>query len=265
VATRKKQEALATYDEELAKLASEYADQEAGVGGGSFFSTRGGKLTYGDAPLPNNQMAVVILDGILENSYYTEDYNPDSPSSPVCYAFGRSEDEMCPHAESTDPQAKGCAGCPNNQWGSAARGRGKACANRRRLALISAGRLDASGGFEFDTPEQLAKAEIGFLRLPPTSLKGYATYVKQIAKVQKLPPFGVATLVSLESDPKTQFRLCFEQLQPAPKELHKAILERHKEARDLIEFPYKTVTDADEVNQPAAKAPARKTRAKKKF
>src|SRR5690606_31878069 len=83
--------ALATYDEELAKLAEEAASQEANTGGGQFFSTRGGVLSLNGAPIPNNEMAVIILDGILVNTYYQGGFDPDSPSSPICYAFGRDE------------------------------------------------------------------------------------------------------------------------------------------------------------------------------
>lgn len=261
MATKKKETtAMTNYDAEYAKLAAQYADQEANVGGGQFFSTRGGVLKFNDSPVPNNQMAVVIVDAIMENVFYDSDYDPDAITSPKCYAFGRDENSIQPHEDCEEAQSGGCAACPHNQWGSAEKGRGKACSNRRRLALIDAGQLTKDGAFEpHSDPAAFAKAEIAFLKLPPTSIKGFASYTKQLAKVQKLPPFGVFTLVSLESDPRTQFKLVFEQLDVVPSALQKTIFERHKEARELIEFPYAKVEPATE------KPRAAKTRSRKKF
>jgi hypothetical protein len=235
----KQNTSLAKYDAELAALAEKAAAQEAGVGGGQFFSTKGGTLSFGGAPLPNDEMAVVIIDSVIENAYYIENFDADSPASPVCYAFGRDPETMAPHEESEDKQADACAGCPQNEFGSADRGRGKACGNRRRIAMIQAGTLAKDGSFEpFEDPDAFEKAQTGYFRLSPTSLKSYAQYVKQIAGAFKKPPFAVFTKVSLVEDEKTMFKTCFELLGPVPAELVPVLMERNKAEAELIEFPY---------------------------
>lgn len=248
--------ALATWDAELAKQAEEYADQEAGVGGGSKFSIRGGTLSFNDAPLPNNEMAVVICDSILENVYYEGDFDPDSLSSPSCFAFGRDDKQIAPHADVEEPKAEKCDGCPMNEWGSSSKGRGKACRNRRRLALVSAGNFDADGNFEpFESSEDFSKAQIGYFGIPPTSLKGYAAYVTQLKTNLKRPPFAVFTRVSVVPDPKTQVKIQFELLGPAPDDIVQVLIDKNKEARALIEFPYQKQAEQ------AAPAPKRAPRA----
>ena len=59
--------ALVPWDEQLARDAEIAAELERNAGGGSFFSVRGGMLTFNDAPVPNNTMGVIIVDGIFEN------------------------------------------------------------------------------------------------------------------------------------------------------------------------------------------------------
>ena len=54
--------ALVNYDEELAKQAAAAAEQEKNVGGGAFFSTRSGVLSVDGQSMPNNEMAVLIVD-----------------------------------------------------------------------------------------------------------------------------------------------------------------------------------------------------------
>ena len=137
--------ALVKWEEELAKQAEVAAGMEANVGGGQFFSMQGGQLKFNDNPVPGNQMAVIILDHILENVFYDGDFDPNNPQPPTCFAFGRSDDDMAPHetvVAEGQAQNETCNGCPFNQWGSADKGRGKACRNTRRLAMIPAGTLD---------------------------------------------------------------------------------------------------------------------------
>ena len=60
MATKKTQTtALVKWDEELAKQAEIAAGMEANTGGGQFFSTKGGILSWQDAPLPGSQTAVL--------------------------------------------------------------------------------------------------------------------------------------------------------------------------------------------------------------
>lgn len=255
-ATASKSTALVKWDEELAKQAEIAAGMEANTGGGQFFSLKGGILSWQDAPLPNNQMAVVILDSIFETTYYEGKYDPDTPQSPVAFAFGRDEKTMVWH-ENSDPEFAGklCIESDVCQWGSADTGRGKAARETRRLAMIPAGSFNQAGKFElFEEEEHFASTAIGFMKLPVTSVKGYASFVKQVAGALRRPPFGIVTKVKVVPDPKTQFKVVFEPIMNIPDELMGSIMQRHEEAKSTIDFPYQP---ADEEKAPPPKRGSR--------
>lgn len=253
-----KSTAMKKWDEELAKQAEIAAGLEEGSAGGQFFRTQGGTLTWDDAPMPNNEMGVIVLDGIKENAFYTVAYDPDNPSSPDCFAFGYDENKMQPHEKAVDPQADFCADCPHNQFGSAETGRGKACRNNRRLALIPAGEFDRDGDFTlYEDPDHYKRASIGFLKVPPTSVKGYAGFVRQVAGTLKRPAWAIATHVRIVPDPKSQFKIVFEPLQELPNDLLDVVHERVEEAVSTIDFPYLPMEE-DETPKPAARGRSRK-------
>lgn len=245
-----KTKALAKWDAELAKEAEVAAAMEANTGGGQFISTRGGKLSIDDAPVPGNRMAVHVLDHIMENVYYEGDYDADNPSAPSCYAFGRDEKTMSPHpkvVEAGTAVSEKCAGCPNNEFGSADKGRGKACKNTRRLALLPAGTYDEKGKLKlFTDSEHHESANIRFMKLPVTSVKGFAGFVKSVAGTLKMPPHGIITKVSVEPDAKTQHKVVFEPVQKLPESVGPAVMKRREEAKATIEFPYASFEESDD-------------------
>lgn len=242
---------IVKWDEELAKQAEVAAKMEENAGGGQFFSVKGGVLTWNDAPVPGNQMAVVVLDSILENVYYETSYDPDNPSGPTCFAFGREDASMAPHklvVEGGTAQHEKCQGCPMNEWGSADKGKGKACRNVRRVAMIPAGNFSQSGKFEaIEDVEHFATTSIGFMKLPVTSVKGYAGFVKQVAGALKRPPHGIITKVKVVPDPKSQFKVTFEAMMNVPNSLMGAVMKRRDEAAATIDFPY---TPGEEQEKP---------------
>lgn len=260
--------AVANWDEELAKLAQESAKMEENVAGGAFFSIKSGQLSWQDNPLPGNEMAVIIVDSILENVFYPDEYDMDNPQPPSCFAFGRDEKTMAPHAsvlESGHEENSICSGCPNNEFGSADKGKGKACKNTRRLALLPAGKFLKDGSFEFnDDIEHYEDTEVGYMKLPVTSIKGYASFVKQVANTLNRPPFGIVTRLSVVPDSKNQFKVLFEPLMNVPNELIKVIMDRHKEVASTIDFPYQ-VNDEEEKPKKSAKKPAAKVMKKRKY
>ena len=255
---RKQSKEVATWDEQLAQYADQAATMEANTGGGQFFSVRGGILTFQDAPLPNNEMAVIILDTIFENVYYEGRYDPDTPMSPTCFAFARDEAELEPHVivsdAGQDQSTDGCKSCEHNEWGSAETGKGKACRNTRRLAMIPAGQFDRNGDLEL--LDDIASAGIGFMKLPVTSVNGYASFVKQIAGTLRRPPFGIITRVSVVPDPKTQFKVLFEPIDKVDDSMVEDILARVEEAKTLIDFPYQ-LDEVEEEPKPKAKSKAK--------
>lgn len=233
--------------------------QRSSGGGGKFFSFKAGQLTFDDQPLPGNQVAVIILADTMENSWYDGPYDPNTPASPKCFAFGHDESEMEPH-EAVDKdayferQSPTCSECPMNEWGSADTGKGKACKNVMRLAVIPAGQYKASGKgrnvaleYEpYEEPEHFQKAEVAFMKLPVMSVKNYAKFVKQVAADMGRPPHGVITNIYLEPDPKSQFVVKFELIDAVPTELLPVIMKRHGAEEATIAFPYQPPLEEEE-------------------
>lgn len=255
--------AIVKWDEELAKQAEVAAKMEENSGGGQFFSVRAGVLSWNDAPVPDNQMGVIILDSILENVWYETEFDPDNPSGPSCFAFGRDEDGMTPHdnvVKAGTAQEGPCKSCPMNEWGSADKGKGKACRNTRRLAMIPAGTF-RNGKFEpFEEVEHFEQTAFGFMKLPVTSVKGYASFVKQVASSLKRPPHGVVTRVKVVPDAKTQFKVTFEPIMNVPNEVLGAVFKRREEAMATIDFPYQPPEE-----KPAAKGRGAKPQKQRRY
>ena len=237
--------AITKWDEELAKHAVEAADKEQ-MPTGSFISIRGGVLTIAGQAVKENKLKAVIIDHVYENAHYEGDYDPDAPQPPTCYAFGRDEKELKPHEKASKPCNEQCEGCPNNVFGSAEKGKGKACKNVRRLALISADGLNANSA---------EKSELVYLKIPVTSVKGWAYYVKGLAATVRRPPFGVITEIAVVPDPKSQFKVNFSCVGPVPDEAMGAVMERREKVMEEIMFAYSAPTEA---------APA-KPKGKRKF
>lgn len=260
--SRRNKQEVATWDAELAKQAEIAAGLEASSGGGQFFSTRGGILSWQDAPLPGNEMVVVILDSIFENVYYQERFNAEVQTPPTCFAFAREEGDLAPHVIVSDMgqhQSDTCQNCEHNEWGSADTGKGKACRNTRRLAMVPAGQITRSGDIElFEDPDHFASTTVGFMKLPVTSVKGYANFVRQVAGALKRPPFGIVTRVSVVPDAKTQFKVLFEPVEKLADELMPTIMERREEVMATIDFPYSLEVD----DEPAPKQRAHKREAR---
>lgn len=244
-----KKDALARWDEELAKEAEVAAAKMAGVGtGGGFISTRGGVLSMDGAPVPGNQLAVVVAAFKHANMYYEDEFDPDNPAVPVCYAFGDDVKTMEPHDEASDKQSAGCKGCPQNEFGSAEKGRGKACKNTVRLGLLSAGDFGPSGEgkFKFDNdPDSYTQGEARFLNLPVTSVKTFAGFMKTLEKnysilgaKRPLPPFAVVVKVKVVPDQKSQYLVTFTPIQMVTPEVGLAIKGRVAELEESLERPF---------------------------
>lgn len=237
--------AVANYNDRLAALASKAVEQEANVGGGSFISTKGGHFGFNGGIVPGDKMNVIVLDHVSENCFYDgARYDPDNPSSPACFAFFRTEDEAHPHEKSESPQCDDCKSCPQNVFGSADTGKGKACKNIRRLALITE-----------DGMEDIANATVSFLKVPVTSVANWAGYVNSLNTSLKLPPVAVITEMSIVPDPKTQFKLKFRLVeQIEDNDVIGALLDKMETVEKDLTHPYTPNSERTEQAPPASKA-----------
>lgn len=258
---------MVQWDEELAKYAAESVASEANAGSGlKSFSTQAGVLSFDDNPMPNNQMAVIVLDHVLENTFYLEAFDPDNPTPPDAYALGRddktirwSEDSIAELPDGEKIAGELCKDSSINQFGSAETGRGKACRNIRRLLVIPAGTFNKQGQFTLiEDEEHYNDAQPAFLKISPTSTPNWSLYVKQLAGALNKPPFAVATLIKVVPDKKTQFKITFEAMEEMPMELMEVLVRRHKEASELIMQPYNMDKDEDGEDAPARRKPTKK-------
>lgn len=245
--------AITKWEAELAKHAADVAAAEQ-MPTGQFVSIRAGVLTIGGQPVKDNKVKVVIIDHVYENALYRGDYDADNPQPPHCFAFGRNEKELAPHEEAYEPANEACEGCPNNVFGSADKGKGKACKNTRRLALISADGL---------SPDSVQDGELVYMKLPVTSTKGWAYYVKGLFAAYKRPPFAVVTEVAVVPDPNSQFKVTFTYVGMVPDNVMGAIMERREKVMAEIMFPYGKPTEPAPKKGKAKGKPAKQQRASK--
>lgn len=149
-----------------------------------------------DPDSPATYVDVVILKANKDKSkvFYLKGYDPKESEGqkPDCY----STDGITPAADSTAPQAKKCATCAHNQWGSRitekGASKGKACNDTVRLAVAAAGQIN----------------DPMLLRVPPASIKAVGEYGQMLAK-RGVGYNMVVTKVSFDSDaesPKLTFK-----------------------------------------------------------
>ena len=171
------------YEEQLAKEAAEIAKRISAPSGDRIrFNANRAFIT------PDGQegetLEVVIVDFVSSNLFYDGPFDRDNPQPPGCFAIGAEPSLMVPSPNSPNRQAETCSACPNNQFGSAPNGKGKACKNTRLLGL-----MPATGGDD---------APIWIMSVPPTSLKSFDTYVGTLASKHRTSPVGVVTQITLD-------------------------------------------------------------------
>ena len=140
-------------------------------------STKDKKFTLPDGTVNQGPMHAVILDHRNMNRYYTKPYDANNPVPPDCFAIAKNFADLSPdnHEDVADPQADTCSTCPMNQFGSAPNGKGKACRNMVRLAVVP---VTASGDDE---------SQIMTLEVPPSALRHWNAHVNELESTGMLP------------------------------------------------------------------------------
>lgn len=168
----------------------------------SQISTRAGQLVYQGQPIPGNKLPCIVIASAWENRYYDKPFDPIKREAPKCFSLSiEGGKEMVPHPDVPQPQAESCEACPMYRWGSDPRGgKGKACKQVRRLALVPASAaVDGS----------VKTAEIALISIPVTSAKNWANYVNNCAAEYSRPPWALITEITTQPDAKTQFQIKF--------------------------------------------------------
>jgi hypothetical protein len=238
----KKEQGMVRWDDELAKYAKEASEAEKMLGG-TFLSINDGQVTLAGQKVAGNKLNVIVVGSVHENTWYPGAFDKGNIQPPSCYAFGVDEATMAPHPEAASPQSEKCATCAMNQWGSSEKGKGKACQNRRRLALLPGGDV---------SPAAITQAGVIYYKVPVTSTRNWGAYVKGLAASVKRPPFGVITAIAPAPEKKVQFQF----VDSLPEESIGAVLGRVEEQLEGILFPYA---------KPQDKKAVEPTKASKKF
>lgn len=232
--------AMTIWEEEMKAAVVAQGKSETLTGGFKSISFKSGCISIDGNQVDDNELNVVILASTHENQFYTGRYNPDEPSSPVCYAFGSDDDTMAPHPDAPEKQHDTCNGCPNNEWGSAEVGRGKACKNVRRMVVVTEDSVEST--------EALSDAEARMLKLPVTSVKNYANYVKTVLEedLQK-PTWAVVTQIKAVPDASSQFKVKFgfQEVVKFDQKLYDAMKKKVKDAESTIANAYPVFTEDD--------------------
>ncbi len=235
---------LVAWEEELAQEAKKAKEIEAKASTDSNrFTVKSGVLHWKGAPVPNNKMLVVIMDSVFESAYYEDEYDPENPAPPTCFAIGRDPEEMEPHetvVKADQQQSEDCEDCPHAEWGSADKGKGKACKQTRRLALIVAGTISKEKGYDvIEDEDHYNKSEVGILKLPITSVRNFSNYVSELAEGVGRPPHFVFTEISAAPHPRNQYEITFRMVEKVSMELAGVIKDRKDTSVvTIVEKPY---------------------------
>jgi hypothetical protein len=234
--------AIVSWEDRLAAYATEAAAEEE-MFGGKFLSLKAGRLSIDSIPCAGNKLDVIVVAYTTEYALYEGKYDPNNPQPPVCYAFGKDEQQMEPHEKAAKPQHTDCATCPKNEWGSDPEGgKGKACKNTRRLGFIPADSIN--------DPSKIKDAEEVFVKLPVMSAKNWAKYVNDTNAQYKRPPFGVLTSMTTEPDAKSQFKVVFKSIgRIESQEAMMALIDRHEASQKTIGFPYSAAQEKAPVKE----------------
>jgi len=120
-----------------------------------------------DSPATAIDVVLIKANKNASKRFYSKGYDPDAENKkPDCY----SADGIAPAADAQKPQAKKCATCPHNQWGSKVSDRGatkgKACSDAVHIAVAPAGTVN----------------DPMLLRVPPASIRALGEYGQLLAK-----------------------------------------------------------------------------------
>lgn len=233
-----KSTALVPWEQEMKAAAQRQSSVEKPVGLTKSISTRGGILSIDENAVPGNSLDVVVLVSVHENQMFDGPYNPNVPQVPTCYAFGdpesdEPEENMAPHEKAKSPQDSKCSSCWANEMGSADTGKGKACKNVRRVAVVTSDALDSVA--------ELETAEVRTLKIPVMSVKNWANYVRtKLGDELERPTWGVVTTISVVPDAKSQFKInfAFKALVNFDQGLYDAMKSKIREVTPNMVAPY---------------------------
>ena len=182
-----KSTALVQLKADLAKQAEEIGKKIQAPSGDKIRLTKDKKFVLPDGTKSEAGavLSVVVLDFVAGTNFYDRPYSEDDPIPPACFALGEGNHKtLIPSENAPDKQSDDCLSCPNNQFGSA--GKGKACKNFYLLAVTQ--------------PDDDPESPVWLLKVSSTGLRSWDGHVGAVRAAFKTPPVGVVTDVWLDAD-----------------------------------------------------------------
>jgi hypothetical protein len=236
----------------LAELQKDATDASANVkvfGDTNLISIKGGVFSFKGENL-GKELDCVILASANMNEWYKGAYDPNVKGvTPACYALSESGKDMAPHAAAPDKQNATCDDCWASKIGTASVGKGRACKQKVRIALLHADDVQSA--------ESVAEALIAQVNVPAMSVGNYGAFVKVLANDQtfKRPVYMVVTRITLEPHPTYQTVMKFSPISGvADAATLRAIMTRVRaEAKELVLAPYQAKKEEADAKGPKSK------------
>lgn len=207
-----------------AKLAAQNAVRGQLAGGAAYISFKSGHLTIDGSPVPSGEVDVIPLAIAFERTKYLGEYDADKPQSPICFTFNG----QFPHEEAAEPQNPTCKGCPHDAWGSGPRGKGKACRESARLAVIAA-------------DSDPATASIYTAKVPISSISTVKDLLAYATSHGKLTG-QLVTRLTCKPDPKSIFKVSLTPLREVTAPLEE-LMPRILAAEETVNAPYRQMDE----------------------
>lgn len=183
---------------------------------GNRISTKGKMFTFPDGKTSAGPIDLIILDWRITHQLLPP-YNPSKFSPPSCWAISKTVDGAAPSDKVFDPKCDACVNCANNQFGSSPVGKGKACKEQRRLAVVPADATEST--------------QVLILDVSPTGIKSFDGYVDRLRSTREMIPLQVITSVAF--DPSQAYpTLLFGNPQPVDDDAQLAVLMNLRKAAE---------------------------------
>jgi len=216
--------AVLSIQEQIAQQLARQNETAQGLrSSGSYIGFKNAQLKVDGISIPANELNVRVLAVLSERAWYSKDFDADVVQVPDCYTLN----DTIPHQDAANPQADNCGDCAHNKWGSASRGRGKACRESARVIVIPA-----------NVP--LASAQMYTAKVPVTSLSTVTSFTSRCGQANKLMGEFV-TKMSVVEDKKSFFKVHLTPVEVTPEMDMAALIKAQDAAFNLAMTPYPTI------------------------
>lgn len=210
---------LVSVQEALKAQLATLSDRITPPTGAMIRATQDKKMLLPDGTKTEGPLNLVVIDFVAGNAFYPNPFDRNNITPPDCYAVGENPKTLTPAANAPNKQAKTCAECPRNEWGSAIYGnpKGKACNNERIMAVLP--------------PDSDANTPLWLLKASTTAVSNFDSYVAEVGRTYQAMPVQMITEVKFnEAETYAQFN--FGNPQPNPNFVEQSA--RQSEARAML-------------------------------